>query len=274
MLPLVINAKKKNWLEQLLHIKQYKQLLYVLAYKDIKVKYAQTYIGIFWSFLNPIITTIVITFVFKKVGAVKTGGFPHTLFTLTGMIGWVYISTVIQTAGTALIGAQDMVKKIYFPRLIIPLSKALSALVSLVIMFICLFVAMYIYQIPPSPTIIYLPLFLLMAVITALGIGFWVSALSIRFRDLIHTIPILLRIGMFITPIGYSARQIRGLHGWIEFIYYFNPLTGIIESIRWSILGVKNFHPYSWISFSIGALLFLTGIFYFFKMERKIADLI
>ena len=141
-------------------------------------------------------------------------------------------------------------------------------------MFVCLLVVMSIYRVAPSENIIYLPFFLVMAVITALGIGLWVSALSIRFRDLIHAIPILLRVGMFITPIAYSARQINGFQGWLKFFYYWNPLTGVVESIRWSILDAHHLHHYTWMSFGIGIILFLTGLRYFFYVERNIADLI
>ncbi len=271
---LIITAKPKTFWQQWQHIKQYKQLLFDLAYKDIKVKYAQTIGGVLLSFINPIFTTIAITFIFKKVGAVKTGDFPHTLFTLVGMIGWVYISSVVQSASTSLIGAQDMIKKIYFPRIYIPLSKAVAALVSLGIMFICLLITMMIYNIAPSPNIIYLPIFLMMAVITALGVSIWISALSIRFRDLIHTVPLILRLGMFVTPIAYSAKQIGGLHGWIKFFYFFNPLVGVIESIRWSILGFGYLHQYTFISFSISVILLITGLRYFFIIERKMADII
>lgn len=271
---LIISSKPKSLKKTWQHHFQYKQLMFVLAYKDIKVKYAQTFLGVFWSFINPIFTTIVITFVFKKVGNVKTGAYPHTLFTLVGMIGWVYMSSVIQMAGTALIGAQDLVKKIYFPRLLIPLSKAIAALVNLGIMLLCLLIVMAIYGIVPSANIIYFPLFFGMAVITALGIGIWISALSIRFRDLIHTVPIFLRIAIFISPIGYSAKQIRGWDGWINLFYYCNPFTGVIESIRWSILGIGHFHPYNFLSFGIAFLLLITGLRYFFYVERTIADLI
>ncbi len=229
---------------------------------------------IFWSFINPIFTTIVITFVFKKVGKVYTAGYPHILFTLVGMIGWTYMANVIQMAGGAMVGAQDLVKKIYFPRLYIPFSKAVAALVTLLIMFLCLGVTMLYYGVAPQSTIIYLPLFIIMAIVTALGIAIWVSALTIRFRDLIHTIPIFLRIGMFISPIAYSAKQINGWNGWIKIFYYCNPLTGVIESIRWSILGIGRLHEYTYLSFGIGILLLITGLRYFFHVERTIADLV
>lgn len=269
-----ISSERPSLGEKWRQIVRFKELLWTLSYKDIKVKYAQTFIGIAWSFINPIFTTIVITFVFKKVADVNTGEMPHTLFTLVGMIGWVYVASVIQQAGSSLIGSQESIKKIYFPRVIIPFSKAIAGLLNFGIMFVCLVILLLIYGIVPSSNIIYLPFFLLMTILAGLGIGIWISALSIRFRDLTHAIPILLRIGMFISPIAYPAAQIRGWLGWINFFYYFNPLTGVIEGIRWSILGTHGLNNYIFISYGIILFLFISGLKYFFYIEHKIADII
>lgn len=268
----IINAKRKTIREKWRHMMDYRELLLVLALKDIRVKYAQTFIGISWSFITPIFTVLVLTFVFKKVADIEVGEVPHTIFTMAGLIGWSYFSRVVETAGSSLIGAQQMVKKIYFPRIFIPLSKAIAALLNFVITFICLIVLMLAYGAAPSSNIVFLPFFILMAIMAGVGVSIWISALSIRFRDLIHVIPIALRLGMFVTPIAYPIREVGPK---FKLLFHLNPMTGVVEAIRWSILDSHHLHRMTtYVSFGIILILFISGIMYFNSVERRIADVI
>jgi len=186
------------------------------------------------------------------------------------MAGWSYFSTVLADAGNSIIGAQDMVKKIYFPRLIIPLSKAITAFVDFFVVLACMSVLMVYYQVPLSGNFIWFPFFFLMAIVAGLTGGIWMSALTIRFRDFQHITPLLLRLGMYATPIAYPASAA----GDFKFILYANPMCGVVEGMRWSIIGGENPDPYMFISLAIFAVLFIFGLFYFRRVERVMADIL
>ncbi|MEM9932243.1 MAG: ABC transporter permease, partial [Bacteroidota bacterium] len=178
---------------------------------------------------------------------------------------------VMSTAGTSIIGAQGMVKKIYFPRLIIPLSKAITALIDLGIVFIIMAVLMVYYQFTPPTSLVYLPFFILMALVSGLAGGIWISALTIRYRDFQHIVPLLLRVGMYATPIAFPASLVPEKY---LFLYYMNPVAGVVEGVRWCIVGGTSPHPYAYISFVVVAVMFVLGLFYFKKIERVMADIL
>ncbi|MFK7936378.1 MAG: ABC transporter permease [Saprospiraceae bacterium] len=250
---------------------QYRELLWTLAYRDFRIRYAQTFIGIAWGVINPLLTLLILSFVFGVVAQVPTNGTPHLVYTLTGLCAWTYFAQVVGEAGTSIVGAQDMVQKIYFPRLIIPLSKAVTALIDLVIVLGLLAILLVIYQIPLTPKIIWLPLFILLAILCGLAGGIWLSALTIRFRDFRFITPLLLRLGMFATPIAYPTSAVPESY---QFLFYLNPMAGVVDGFRWSILGGTPPHDWAWLSFSLLFLLFVTGLIYFNSVEREIADII
>lgn len=252
---------------------EYRELLLQLAYRNIRVKYAQTVIGLFWSFINPIFTVIVLTFVFGTLLKTNTQRIPPAVFTMVGMIGWTYFANVVGRSGAALIGNQNLIKKIYFPRLIIPLSKALSSFVNFIIVVLCAIVVMLIYGVAPSTNLVFFPIVIMFIVMAGLGFGIWVSALTIRYRDLQHTIPLLLRLGMFVTPIAYSSGEVPKEYLWI---YYANPMAGIVDLVRWSILDTPLMYKIEYIiqSLLIVSLIFISSLFYFNKIEKDIADII
>lgn len=255
---------------------QYKELLWTLTYKDIRVKYAQTIIGFLWAVVNPLFSLVVLSFVFGTVANVAiedAGGeeVPHVIYTIAGLCGWQYFSEVLAQAGTSIIGSQSMVKKIYFPRLIIPLSKAITAFIDFAVVIIIMIICMIIFQFPPSANIIYFPLFFMIAVISGLAAGIWMSALTIRFRDFKHITPLLLRLGMFATPIAYPASAVPEKY---QTLFYMNPMAGVVEGMRWSIVGGDSLNPYAYISFIVIIIFFILGLFYFKKVEHVMADIL
>lgn len=271
----IIDANKSRLTLDLKELINYKDLFYTLAYRDFKVKYAQTFLGLIWAFIQPFMTLIVFALVFSRGLQIDTGDVPYVLFAACGLAAWTYFSGVMGQAGQSIIGAQGMVQKIFFPRLIIPLSKALVALIDFGIGVGIILLFMAFYQFPPSSNIVFLPFFVLLAVIASLGVGIWLSALTIRYRDFQQIVPFLVRFGMFITPVAYPSSILIGrIPDWASVIYYLNPIAGIIDGFRWSVLGTEAPGTLSYISFGVIILLFFSSLFYFKKVEKTIADII
>ncbi len=250
---------------------RYQYLLQMLSYRDIKVRYAQTFLGMAWAIINPVVSVLLLYFVFGVVIKVDTQGVPPLLFTMAGLCSWNYFSRVVGEAGTSIIGAQSLVKKVYFPRLIIPLSKALSALADLVIVLLILAVMMVVYHIPVTWTIIMIIPFSLLTVFAGMAFGIWVSALTIRFRDFTHILPLILRIGMFLSPIAYGTSLVPASYRWA---FNLNPLTGIIEGFRWALFNTPLDTGAVWMSIAVILVTLIGGIWYFLRMEQFIADII
>lgn len=267
----VIEPKKGLSTFNFKELVRYRELLWTLTYRDFRVKYAQTVLGFVWAFMNPFFTLIVLTFVFGTVAKVNTGEVPHIIYTLAGLCGWTYFAKVFEQAGSSIIGAQNMVKKIYFPRIIIPTSKALTALIDFFIVLAILAILMVVYQFPPSNNIVYFPLFLIIAITSGLAAGIWMSALTIRFRDFQHITPLLVRVGMYATPIAYPASAVPEKY---QMLFYLNPMAGVVEGMRWSIIGGEPPHAYAYISFALIFLLFFAGLIYFSKVEKVMADIL
>lgn len=271
----IIDASKKQWLPNLKEVFQYKDLLYTLAYRDFKVRYAQTFLGFLWSFARPLATLGVLFIIFGKAVKVDTQGVSYPLFAICGMSAWTYFSFVMTQAGGSLIFSQNMLKKIYFPRLVIPLSKALLGLIDFAVVLILIAGLLIYFGYMPSTNIAFLPLFILLALISALGIGIWISALSIRYRDFQQITPFIVQFGFFITPVAYPSEALSSsLSATGMLLYYLNPAAGIVEGFRWSILGVGHLTDAVWISIGVSLLLFITSLFYFRKMEETMADII
>lgn len=275
MRKIVIEPSKGVRLD-LKEIFRYRELLLTLTYRDIRVKYAQTVVGFAWAIVNPLFTLVVLSFVFGTVANVQVTGengvaVPHIIYTIAGLCGWQYFSEVLSQAGSSIIGAQNMVKKIYFPRLVIPLSKALTAFIDFGVILSIMIICMVIYQFPPSSNIIYFPFFFLIAVISGLTAGIWMSALTIRFRDFQHITPLLLRVGMYATPIAYPVSKVPP-----EYlgVYYLNPMAGVVEGMRWCIIGGNPLDSYAYYSFAGILVLFFLGIVYFKRVERVMADIL
>jgi len=272
---LVVDASKPKWHINLKELWAYRDLFYILAYRDLRVRYAQTFLGLLWAFIQPLATLLIFTVVFGKVAVVDTSGVPYPLFAVCGMASWSYFSFVLNQSGNSIIGAQEMVKKIYFPRLVIPLSKALVGFVDFAIAMLFVVILMIYYGFIPSANIIYLPIFIILTIISALAVGIWLSALTIRYRDFQHVVPFLVQFGLYATPVGYQAKDvIQRLPDWASLLYYVNPMAGIVEGFRWSLLGGDPPSIFAYFSFSIVILLFITGLLYFKRVEKVMADIV
>jgi lipopolysaccharide transport system permease protein len=272
---IVVDTNKRSFSLNLKELFYYKDLLLILAYRDLRIRYSQTMLGIFWVLLQPILTLLIFTLVFGRFANVPTAGFPYPVFALCGMIPWTYFSFLMSQAGNSIISSQDMIKKIYFPRLIVPLSKSLVGLVDFGVAFLFLLALLVIYKIPISPNILTLPLFVFMIILSGLAIGIWLSALSIRYRDFQHISVFLVQLGLYVTPVAYPSEiVVNFLPEWVVILYYLNPVAGIVDGFRWAMLGIPLQHSLYLISFAMSAVLFVTGVIYFKRIEKTMADIV
>lgn len=270
----VILAGRRSVVPDFKELFRYKDLFWTLSWRDFRVRYAQTAIGLIWAILQPVVTIAILAVVFGRFVGVKTP-VPYLLFTVSGMAIWTYFSYVLANSGSSIIAAQEMVKKIYFPRLIIPLSKAVVGLIDLAIVLLILVFLMLFYRVMPSVHMWAAPLFVLLTMIAALGAGIWLSALTVRFRDFQHVTPFIVQIGLYVTPIAYPAEfAMKSLPGWAAQLYYLNPMAGIIQGFRWSLFGGMPPNGYFWISVIMVFVIFISSLFYFRKIEDEMADFV
>jgi lipopolysaccharide transport system permease protein len=271
MSKIVIDANQPSWKIDFKELKNYRDLFYILAYRDLKVRYAQTFLGFLWAGLQPLATLMIFVLVFGMVVKVDTGGIPYPLFAISGISMWAYFGFVLNQSGNSVIGAQEMIKKIYFPRLVIPLSKAVVGLVDFAVALIMLVILMVVYKFTPSTIILFAPLFIVLNILAALSVGIWLSALTIRYRDFQHVIPFLVQFGLYATPVAYPARLVPEKY---QLIYNLNPMAGVIQGFRWSLFGGSPPDVYFYISASVILVLFVSSILYFKKVEDVMADIV
>jgi len=260
-----------HYWQRLKEVLHYRDLLRMLSYRDIRVRYSQTWLGMLWALINPLISMFLLYVVFGVVVKADTQGVPAMLFIIAGLCAWNYFSRVVGEAGSSLLSAQSLVKKVYFPRLVIPLSKALSALVDMLVVLILLVIMLIWFKVPLSLQALMIFPFILLTLLTGFACGIWVAALSIRYRDFTHIVPLFLRMGMFLSPIAYGANLAPEKYRWL---FLFNPLTGIMEGYRWSLFNTFLDPAAVIISVSMTLLLLVTGAWYFLRIEKYIADII
>ena len=271
MSKIIIESRQRKNPLNLHELFAYKDLFITLALRDFKVRYAQTFLGLFWAIIQPLITLLILILIFNKVIGIKTDPVPYPLFALAGICSWNYFSFVATQVGSSLIGAQNMIHKIYFPRLIVPLSKASVGLLDFAMMIVLVFAMMIYYGIKPGLHIIWFPFFILLSVISAIAAGIWLSALTVRFRDFQIIIPYMIQAGMYITPVAYPIQLIPPEY---KILFYLNPMTSIVQGFRWSLLGLDKPDLYSLLSFILVIILFISGLYYFKKTERIMADIL
>ena len=250
----------------------YRELVFFMIWRDIKVRYKQTLLGAAWAVIQPVLTMLIFNFIFGTVAKVNTEGIPYPIFSYTALLPWGLFSAALNNASRSLTTNQNMVSKIYFPRLVLPLASVLGGLVDFAIAFLILIVLMIYYKVTPTPAIWTLPLFLVLTVVTALGVSLWLSAINVQYRDVNYVLPFLTQFWLFLTPVAYSANVISAK--W-QFVYSLNPMAGVVNGFRWALLGT-NTGPNMNMAISIGiSLIFLvSGLFYFRSMERTFADTI
>jgi lipopolysaccharide transport system permease protein len=255
----------------------YRELIYFLTWRDVIVRYKQTVLGAAWAVINPLINMIVLQVVFGNFAGMEAeGDIPGPLFRFTAVLPWGLFSTALNSAGRSMLSNRSILTKVYFPRLIIPLSSVLGGLVDFGISFVVLLGMMLFWGVMPSPRLLTLPLIILLALVTALGVGLWFSALNVLYRDVGYVLPVLTQLLLFISPVGYSTGDVSAQWQWL---YALNPMVGVIESFRWAVLGtVPSDSLPLWtlvaISASVAVFLLVTGLFYFRRMERTFADMV
>jgi len=250
----------------------YRELIYFLTWRDIKVRYKQTLLGASWAIIQPVLQMLIFNFLFRNLAQISTEGVPPALFTYTALLPWNLFSKALSDAGISLVASRHMITKVYFPRLIIPISSVLGGLVDFAIAFVVLLGMMIYYQVTPTAAVWTLPLFLLLALVTALGVGLWLSALNVNYRDIRYIIPFLTQIWMLASPVAYPVSQVP--ENW-QWLYGLNPMTGVAEGFRWALLGTDaTLGTTFWLSAGIAVLILVSGVFYFRHMERTFADMV
>lgn len=252
---------------------RYKELLYFLSWRDILVRYKQAVIGIAWSVLRPLLTILVFTIVFGKIAKLPQGDIPYPILIITGLLPWQFFSNAISESSLSLISNTSLITKVYFPRILIPISSIAVSFIDFAISFLILIALMIWYSYTPRVEMLMLPIFVLLAIIPALGAGLWFSALNVKYRDFRYIVPFVLWFGLLISPVGYNSNIIESQ--W-SLVYSLNPIVGVINGFRWAILGDGFNMDVTGFIISIGTsiLLLVSGLFYFRKTERVFADII
>jgi lipopolysaccharide transport system permease protein len=250
----------------------YRELLYFLVWRDVKVRYKQTVIGAAWTVIQPLLTIVIFTLVFQHFAKLPSDGVPYPLFSFTGLLPWNYFAKALNNGINSVVGSANLITKVYFPRLILPISAILSGLIDFGISFLCLLGMMIWYGLMPGWGVLALPLFLLLAVLTALSVGLWLAVINVRYRDVGQAIPFLIQLWLFVSPVAYPLSVVP--EKW-RVLYSLNPMTGVIEGFRWALLGkpMLDILPIA-ISIVVVLALLFAGIRFFRRMEETFADVV
>ena len=262
-------AERQYWRD----LWKYRELFYFLAWRDILVRYKQTVVGVAWSLVRPFLTMVVLTVVFGKLGKMPSGGVAYPILVSCGMLPWQFFSTALSESGNSLVGNSNLISKVYFPRLVIPASSVITAFVDFLISSALLMALLVWYRFVPSLNIVFLPAFVLLAFSASFGVGLWLAALMVEYRDFKFVVPFIMQFGLYISPVGFSSSVVP--EKW-RLLYSLNPMVGVIDGFRWSVVGPQQglYIPGLVVSvFAIAVLLF-SGIWYFRKTERGFADVI
>lgn len=252
----------------------YRELFGFLAWRDILVRYKQTYLGVSWAVLQPVLITVVLTIVFGRFAKLPSDGTPYAILVLAGLVPWQFFSNALSESSASLVSSARIISKVYFPRLIIPLSAVLSGMVDAAIALVILLAMMAIYQVEYRLSLLLLPLFFALSFFAAFAAGIWFSALNVKYRDVKYIVPFITRVGMYVTPVGFAWASVVPDH-W-KFWYSLNPLVGVIDGFRWCIFGssFEPFWPGFWTGNALLVLLMLGGLYYFRATEKTFADVI
>jgi lipopolysaccharide transport system permease protein len=251
----------------------YKELFYFLAWRDILVRYKQTVIGITWSLIRPLLTMVVFTIIFGKLAKLPSEGVPYPVLVFVALLPWQFFANSFSESSNSLIGNANLLSKVYFPRIILPVSTVIVSLVDFFISFIFLAALMVWYQFLPDWRIITLPFFLILASLASFGFGLWIAALNVKYRDFRYVVPFFIQFGLYVSPVGFSSSIIPGK--W-RLLYSINPMVGVIDGFRWALLGqnIQLYWPGFLLSIGLTLFIFLSGLRYFRKTERTFADVI
>jgi len=272
-MPITIIQPSRGWVSlKLRELWEYRELLYFLVWRDVKVRYKQTALGAAWAIIQPFMAMVVFSIFFGKLAKMPSDGIPYPLFAFAALVPWSFFANGLSQSSNSLVGSAHLITKVYFPRLVVPISSVISGIVDFVLAFLVLLGMMLYYRIFPTINIIWLPFLLFLAFVTALGVGMWLSALNVEFRDVRYVIPFLTQFWMFATPIVYPSSLLS--EPW-RTVYGLNPMVGVVEGFRWALLGTQTAPGPIVIVSSLAALTILIGgAFYFRRMEKTFADVV
>ncbi len=273
-LPVVCLQPTKGWATLgLKDLWEYRELLYFLAWRDVKIRYKQTILGGLWAIAQPFLTMVVFSLFFGRLAKMPSDGIPYPIFSYAALVPWTFFSTGITKASNSLVGSSNLLKKVYFPRLAMPIASVIAGLVDLALALLVLVLMMLYFGIIPTMNVLWTPVLTLLALAACLGVSFWLAAMNVQFRDVRYTVPFIVQTWMFATPIAYPSSLI-GNPFW-QLVYALNPMVGVVEGFRWALLGTQT-APVAMIAVSgVAALLMLmSGAYYFRRMERVFADVV
>ncbi len=266
-------APSRGWVSlKLGELWDYRELLYFLIWRDIKVRYKQTALGATWAITQPFMTMVVFSLFFGHLAKMPSDGLPYPIFTFAALVPWTFFANGLSQSSNSLVGSSNLITKVYFPRLIVPLASVFSGIVDFLIAFAVLLGIMLYYGFVPTLNILWLPLFVLLALVTSLGVGLWLSALNVEYRDVRYIVPFITQFWLFATPIAYPSSL---LHEPWRTIYGLNPMVGVVEGFRWALLRTNSAPgPIVAVSASAAVLILVSGAFYFRRMEKTFADIV
>ena len=272
-IPTVCIEPSHGWVSlKLRELWEYRELLYFLTWRDIKVRYKQTALGAAWAIIPPFFTMVVFSQIFGRLAKIPSDGVPYPIFSYAGLLPWLFFEHALVQSSNSLVGSANLIRKIYFPRLAVPIATVLAGVVDFVLAFLVLLGMMVYYSIAPTINVLWLPLLLLLALVTSLGVGLWLSAINVQYRDVRHALPFLIRFWLFATPVIYPSTMLS--EPW-RTLYALNPMVGVVEGFRWALLGTDTAPGPIMIVSSLAALAILVGgAFYFRRMEKTFADLV
>jgi lipopolysaccharide transport system permease protein len=272
-IPLIRIEPSRGWVSlRLRELWEFRELLYFLAWRDIKVRYKQTLLGAAWAILQPFFTMVIFSIFFGRLAQIPSDGMPYPIFSYAALVPWTFFANGLNQSSNSLVTGAQLIKKIYFPRLIVPVAAVLSGVVDFILAFIVLLGMMLYYGLVPTANVVWLPAFLILALITSLGVGLWLSSLNVEYRDVRHAVPFITQFWLFATPIAYPSTLLS--EPW-RTLYGLNPMVGVVEGFRWALLGTNTQPGAMVLASSLMALtILISGAFYFRRMEKTFADVV
>jgi lipopolysaccharide transport system permease protein len=270
--PVVYIRPSRGWVSlKLDELWAYRELLYFLTWRDLKVRYKQTAVGAAWAVIQPFLTMVVFSVFFGRLAQIPSDGIPYPVFSFAALLPWGFFANAVGRSSNSLVSSAHLISKVYFPRLVVPISSVLSGLFDFAIAFVVLLGLMLFYRMWPTPATLLLPLFLLLALITALGVGLWLSSLNARYRDVGYVVPFMTQLWLFATPVAYPSSLVP--EPW-RTLYGLNPMVGVVEGFRWALLGTDPPGPMLAVSALVSVALLVSGCLYFRRTEKTLADVV
>jgi lipopolysaccharide transport system permease protein len=271
--PVTVIRPSRGWISlNLRDLWEYRELLYFLTWRDVKVRYKQTVLGAAWAIIQPFFTMVVFSVFFGKLAKMPSDDIPYPIFSYAALVPWTFFANGLSQSSTSLVASANLIKKVYFPRLVVPISSVISGAVDFVLAFVVLLGMMLYFGTVPTWNVVWLPLLLLLALVTSLGVGLWLTAMNVQFRDVRYAVPFLVQAWMFATPIAYPSSLLD--EPW-RTVYGINPMAGVVEGFRWALLGTETAPgPIVLVSAAVSVVLLVSGAYYFRRMEKTFADVV